>query len=158
MGGKDKKSGEPPSHSTNGLFVTSFAWNTYEPLVELLLSSPDRVLYARKGGEEAEVAGGTALAGEKISVDDAIVSSPWPPHPQYSLLPQLLKTVCWGGPNIVPRPDWIKTGFVFNPPDICNAYGLKAVKGATKAFQLVLEAYILKQLLFEGKNNKKMAK
>ena len=130
-----------------------------EPLVQLLLAALDRVLYARKGGEEAEVAGGAALAGEKISVDDAIVSSPCPPrHPQYSLLPQMLKTVCWGGPNIVPRPDWIKTGFVFNPPDICNAYGLKAVKGATKAFQLVLEAYILKQLLFEGKNNKKMAK
>ena len=51
---------------------------------------------------------------------------------------QSLKTVCWGGPNIVPRPEWIKTGAIFHDPEQTNAYGLKAVKGATKSFQLIL--------------------
>ena len=71
---------------------------------------------------------------------------------------QNLKTVCWGGENIVPRQEWIKSGLVFNEADSLYAFGLKAVKGATKAFQLVLEAYVLKHLMFEGKSSKKMAK
>ena len=54
----------------------------------------------------------------------------------------------------VPRPEWIKTGLIFNPAEALNAFGLKALKGATKAFQLVLQAYIIKNLLFEGKNKK----
>ena len=58
----------------------------------------------------------------------------------------------------VPRTEWIKTGIVFHDADGLNAYGLKAVKGATKAFQLVLQAYIIKHLLFEGKQNKKNIK
>ena len=51
---------------------------------------------------------------------------------------QTLKTFCWGGPNIVPRPEWIKSGVEFHPPEVTNAYGLKAIKGATKSFQLIL--------------------
>ena len=51
---------------------------------------------------------------------------------------QTLKSICWGGPNIVPRPEWIKTGVEFHPPEVTNAYGLKAIKGATKSFQLIL--------------------
>ena len=51
---------------------------------------------------------------------------------------QTLKTICWGGPNIVPRPEWIKSGVEFHAPEVTNAYGLKAIKGATKSFQLIL--------------------
>ena len=58
----------------------------------------------------------------------------------------------------VPRSEWIKTGIVFHDADGLNAYGLKAIKGATKAFQLVLQAYIIKHLLFEGKQSKKNTK
>ena len=54
------------------------------------------------------------------------------------MLSQTLKKVCWGGPNIVPTPAWIKTGVIFHDQEQTNAYGLKAVKGATKAFQLIL--------------------
>ena len=71
---------------------------------------------------------------------------------------QNLKTMCWGGPNIVPRPEWIKTGVNFNEPEQLSAFGLKAVKGATKAFQMVVQAYIMKHLMFEGKSAKKAAK
>ena len=55
----------------------------------------------------------------------------------------------------VPRPEWIKTGLIFNPAESLNAFGLKALKGATKAFQLVLQAYIIKNLLFEGNGKNK---
>lgn len=58
----------------------------------------------------------------------------------------------------MPRQEWIKSGLVFNEADSLYAFGLKAVKGATKSFQLVLEAYVLKHLMFEGKSAKKMAK
>ena len=58
----------------------------------------------------------------------------------------------------MPRHEWIKSGLVFNEADSLNAFDLRAMKGATKAFQLVLEAYVLKHLLFEGKSSKKMAR
>ena len=58
----------------------------------------------------------------------------------------------------MPQPDWIKTGVVFNEADFLSAFGLKVTKGATKDFQLVLQAYILKHLMFVGKVAKKAAK
>jgi len=100
-----------------------------------------RVLYARKGGEDVQ-SQAVNLGGDKISVEEATT----------------LKSICWGGPNIVPRPEWIKTGVEFHPPEVTNAYGLKAIKGATKSFQLILEAYILKHLLFESKQTKRATK
>ena len=60
--------------------------------------------------------------------------------------------MCWGGPSIVPGPEWTKTGIIFNEPEKLHAFGLKALKGATKGFQLVLQAYLLKHLLFAGKS------
>ena len=70
----------------------------------------------------------------------------------------MLKTVCWGGPNVIPRVEWLKTGIIFNEPDNLHAFGLKGIQGATKAFQMILQAYILKHLLFEGKSSKKAAR
>ena len=70
----------------------------------------------------------------------------------------MLKTVCWGSPNIIPRPEWIKTGVLFNEAESLYAFGLKAMSGATKAFQIVLESFVLKHLMFEGKSSKKAAK
>ena len=43
-------------------------------------------------------------------------------------------------------------------PEQLHAFGLLATKGATKAFQLVVQAYVLKHLMFEGKMAKKAAK
>ena len=69
-----------------------------------------------------------------------------------------MKTVCWGSPNIKSLPDWMKTGVVFNEPDNLYAFGLRALTGATKAFQIVLEAFVLKHLMFEGKASKQAEK
>ena len=98
----------------------------------------DRVLYARKGEDVTSQA--VTLGGDKITVDDAIVSrnSDHPCMLDKKILSQTLKKFCWGGPNIVPTPAWIKTGVIFHDQEQTNAYGLKAVKGATKAFQLIL--------------------
>ena len=65
-----------------------------------------------------------------------------------------LKSVCWGGANIVPPPEWIKSGLVFHEQESVHAYGLKCVRGSSKAFQIVLQGYIMKHLLFEGKHKK----
>ena len=58
--------------------------------------------------------------------------------------------MCWGGPNIVPGPEWTKTGIIFHQPGQLQAFGLQTQPGAVKAFQMVLQALVLKQLLFGG--------
>ena len=63
---------------------------------------------------------------------------------------QKLKDFCWGGPNIVPRPEWIKSGLLFHPPEQTNAYGLNASKGATKAFQIVLGMFLVRRRSLES--------
>ena len=59
--------------------------------------------------------------------------------------------MCWGGPSIVPGAEWIKSGITFNPPEKAQAFGLHTGKGASKGFSIVLQAYILKHLLFSEK-------
>ena len=62
----------------------------------------DRVIYARKGGEEGVLSNSTNLGGKKITVEEACVSFHISKKPDiiiHSL--QSLKSVCWGGPNIV---------------------------------------------------------
>jgi hypothetical protein len=41
---------------------------------------------------------------------------------------QALKEICWGGANITPRPEWIKSSLTFNEAEQLNAFGLKADK------------------------------
>lgn len=50
-----------------------------------------------------------------------------------------------------PKPEWLKQGIVFRPCDQLFAYGLKTHKNGTKNFLISLEAYFLKQLLFDMK-------
>ena len=69
-----------------------------------------------------------------------------------------LKTICWGGPNIVPRPDWLKGRLSFLDVGTYHSFGLKVDKGATKAFILLLQSFVLKQIMFDGKTAKKAAK
>ena len=52
---------------------------------------------------------------------------------------QQLKTVCWGGPNIVPRPEWVKAGLAFHEAEQLQAYGLNGQKGAAKSFLIVMQ-------------------
>ena len=59
-----------------------------------------------------------------------------------------LKTLCWGGPGCVPNAEWIKAGIIFNSPAKIHAFGLRLSSGAQKAFQVILQAYILKYLFF----------
>ena len=51
----------------------------------------------------------------------------------------------------MPGPEWTKTGIRFHEPEKLHAYGLQALGGAVKGFQLVLQSFILKHLLFPGK-------
>ena len=53
-----------------------------------------------------------------------------------------------------PKSEWLKQGLVFNLPDQLFAYGLKCPKNGVKNFLMCLEAYFLKQLLFEKKQQK----
>ena len=50
-----------------------------------------------------------------------------------------------------PKPEWMKAGVVFHLPDQLFAYGLKCPKNGTKNFLICLQAYFLKQLLFDKK-------
>ena len=59
-----------------------------------------------------------------------------------------MKTLCWGSPNINPGTEWLDSALKFNQPEEPYAFGLKAVKGSTKAFQLVVQSFVLKHLMF----------
>jgi len=85
-------------------------------------------LYARKSSEDLG-----KLAGAKITLEDACT----------------LKTVCFGSATYVPSIEWVRSGFAFHTPENLHAFGLKATKGAVKAFKLLCQAYILKNLLFQ---------
>ena len=111
----------------------------------------DKVLYARKSGEVEELPE-NLLNGNKISVEDAIVSTV-PPKSLLKECYQNLKTLCWGGPGCVPNPEWIHTGIIFHSPAKVHAFGLQLSSGAQKAFQVILQAYILKYLFFGSLKN-----
>ncbi|XP_023337706.1 inactive ubiquitin carboxyl-terminal hydrolase MINDY-4B isoform X2 [Eurytemora carolleeae] len=96
----------------------------------------NRVLYSGKPGAEG---GPVSVGGERIDIDTACE----------------LKEICWGGSSYIPKPNWIKSSISFHEPENLNAFGIRTDKGATKEFQIVLQAYILKQLMFEGKTTKK---
>ena len=55
---------------------------------------------------------------------------------------------------MAPEPVWIKQGISFHPPEKIFAFGLKTTHGAQKAFQIILQAYILKHLFFGGHKSK----
>ena len=48
----------------------------------------------------------------------------------------------------MPETDWLRTGIVFHNPGDLHAFGLKTQKGPSKPFQMVLQACILKYLMF----------
>ena len=64
----------------------------------------------------------------------------------------MLKTVCFGSATIVPSPEWVRSGFTFHTPENLHAFGLKASKGATKAFKLFIQSLPLFSLNFPKEN------
>ena len=113
---------------------------------------PDRVLYARKAGED--VAGTSVDSGEKITLEIASVRSiSLYPGVTYKtsvrLILQALKELAWGSANMPPKSEWLKAGLTFHPAEGLFAYGFKTPKNGTKNFLLCVQAYLLKHLLFE---------
>ena len=106
------------------------------------VTSPDRVLYGRKEEEVVDI------GGDRITCDEASVGAL--PQP----LLQRVKELCWGQATSIPRAAWLKVGLCFREAEGLSAYGLMAEKGATKGFQLVVQAYIMKHLMFEGRGRK----
>lgn len=102
---------------------------------------PGRVIYGRKDKEEVQI-NQNSLGGEYITVEDAIK----------------LKTLCWGGSKSIIRPEWSRAGLIFHPALTAQSYGLHVGKGSSKPFLLILQAHVLKQLLFHGKAAKKSQK
>ena len=55
---------------------------------------------------------------------------------------QSLKEICWGGANVIPKPDWIKSSLKMNEPDQLYAYGLTIdLQGSTKVTAFSFEKY-----------------
>ena len=72
---------------------------------------------------------------------------------------QALKTLCWGGPNIVTPKQWTENEIMFNQAERSCGFGLSTVLEDTQCFVPILEGYVLKQLLFEqtqANKNKKL--
>ena len=97
--------------------------------------------------------------GEKINLSDACVrSAAFKCKIAILTFFQKLKEICWGGSNTMPRPEWTKSGIIFHKAGKEGAFGLKTKNGASKGFQMILQSYILKHILFEGKETKKSTK
>ncbi|XP_073985017.1 inactive ubiquitin carboxyl-terminal hydrolase MINDY-4B isoform X3 [Rhodnius prolixus] len=96
---------------------------------------PDRVLYARQQRtSKAAVIGGTPVS-EKQAL--------------------LLRTVVFGTAVAPPRGEWLRTGIIMHEEEKEVPYLLKGPKNTTRGLLTVLQAEILKYLLFEvHKNNK----
>lgn len=90
----------------------------------------DRVLYARKAGEEF---GQHVDDGEKISQETACN----------------LKHFAWGSANMPPKSEWLKQGIPLHPAEGLFAYGVRAPRNGTRNFLICLNAYFLKHLLFD---------
>jgi len=90
----------------------------------------DRVLYARKAGEEF---GQHVDDGEKISQETACS----------------LKHFAWGSANMPPKSEWLKQGIPLHPAEGLFAYGVRAPRNGTRNFLICLNAYFLKHLLFD---------
>lgn len=56
------------------------------------------------------------------------------------------------GSSLTPiRGEWGRTGFVFREPESDLAYGLKGLRNGTRGLLTVVQAYVLKNLLFAKK-------
>ena len=67
---------------------------------------------------------------------------------------QKLKTICYGGPGLVPEPYWLEAGLIFHPHERLFGFGLQMTHGAQKALQIIIQAHILKHLFFGGHKNR----
>ncbi|KAJ8871092.1 hypothetical protein PR048_027396 [Dryococelus australis] len=65
------------------------------------------------------------------------------------VLLQGLRQVVFGTPVTTPRSEWLRTGLVFREPDQDLAFGLKAARNGTRGLLSVVQAHILKHLLFQ---------
>ena len=60
--------------------------------------------------------------------------------------------MCWGGPELIPGPEWIETGLKFHEPDKEHGFGLRIERELSKSFLILIQAYVLKNLLFRGRS------
>ncbi|RZF39071.1 hypothetical protein LSTR_LSTR006608, partial [Laodelphax striatellus] len=94
----------------------------------------DRVMYARnqqRALTKTTVAGGTPIT-EEMACE--------------------LRQVVFGTAVAPPRGEWLRTSILFNTPEKENAFGLKTPKNGTRGLVAVLQAFVIKQLLFEKKD------
>ncbi|XP_018910116.1 inactive ubiquitin carboxyl-terminal hydrolase MINDY-4B isoform X2 [Bemisia tabaci] len=97
----------------------------------------DRIMYARsqqRNFTKMPVTGGTPVTQEVAIA---------------------FRSIVFGTSVAPPRGEWLRTGFVFRDADKELAYGLKAPRNGCRGLLSVVQAYILKQLLFERKDFKK---
>ena len=62
---------------------------------------------------------------------------------------QELRKVVFGCSVSSPKGEWLRTGLVFREPDQELGYGLKAPRNGTRGLLSVVQAHIIKHLLFE---------
>ncbi|XP_039296066.1 inactive ubiquitin carboxyl-terminal hydrolase MINDY-4B isoform X3 [Nilaparvata lugens] len=94
----------------------------------------DRVMYARnqqRALTKTAVAGGTPIT-EELACE--------------------LRQVVFGTAVAPPRGEWLRTSVLFNAPEKETAFGLKTPKNGTRGLVAVLQAFVIKHLLFEKKD------
>jgi hypothetical protein len=62
---------------------------------------------------------------------------------------QELRQVVFGCSLSAPKHEWLRTGLVFRDADQDLGYGLKSLRNSTRGLLSVVQAHIIKHLLFE---------
>ena len=124
----------------------------------------DRIMYARNQQKPFRP---PVTDGEPITAETAIVSTVSVRASRTSCTEkfrilflwfwQALRTIVFGGCATPPRGEWLRTGFVFREAEKDLAYGLRAPRNGTRGLLSALQAYILKNLLFERKTDSKLS-
>jgi hypothetical protein len=66
----------------------------------------------------------------------------------FKFLNKGLRQVVFGNAGTPPRGEWMRTGFMF---DKDNPFGLRCPRNATRGLQSVVQAYIIKHLIFDNR-------
>lgn len=61
----------------------------------------------------------------------------------------------FGSAAAPPRGEWTRTGLIFPQPNADLSFGLRCPRNATRGLQSVLEAYIIKNFLFDNRPREK---
>ncbi|KAM9318601.1 inactive ubiquitin carboxyl-terminal hydrolase MINDY-4B [Pholidichthys leucotaenia] len=129
--------------------MTDYKLDYIELLQQEVNKNPDRPLDVGKEEEQEEASSQCRTLQPPCSIPRRLVISPGlggtPVNPQ---LTESLRRILFGGTFRVFNYEWRKSFFQFREPNSALSYALETDRGGARAIQMVIQARIIKYLLF----------